>query len=775
MMYHRAKVWFDENKPEKLSALGIDLSEGDCRAGVWFVSDFSDQELKRINNAGFRTEILIEDVQSFYRNRNNAETRISQSAGASGCGKFAPFYPVPVNFSGGSMGGFFTYSQLLSALDDMAAMYPNLITVKQPIDSTPTIEGNYILYVKISDNPNTDEGEPEVLYDALHHAREPESMQQMIFYMWYLLENYATDSAISGLVDNTEMYFIPCVNPDGYLFNELTDPFGGGMWRKNRRDNLDSTFGVDLNRNYGFEWGYDTIGSSVHTDFSTYRGTAPFSEPETQAMRNFLNTRQIKLALNYHTFGNLFIVPWGYIPDTLTPDSVKYEDYSHEITRYNNYHVGTTNQTLFYLVNGDADDWMYGEQISKPKILSFTPEIGQDYDGFWPAPSRIIGLCQDNVYANLMLAKLAGRYGAVTHNEPRYVNQNTNQFIFDFQQLGFDTTGTFTVSVVPVSTNIDTIGNPVTFSGMSVLQTAIDSISISLSSTIAPTDEIKFAVIVNNGLYIESDTISQLYGAATLVFNDSANDLSNWFMPGFGWGVTDEEFVSAPFSITDSPYDYYQPFTQNYLTLDTQVNLSGALDARLSFYARWFIEGEFDYVQVRVSSDNGNNWTPLCGKYTDIGAFGQLPGEPLYDESKFTWVKEEMSLNDFLGESILIDFVLSSDYAREFDGFYFDDLKINIIQNTIDIGSLQNGFVTTNVYPNPASDHVTISYSGVLSGSSLKLYNIFGQVISEYTLNSLSGNINILLDKFASGIYTYNIQLPDGSVSKAEKLIVNSK
>src|SRR5690606_2209606 len=114
----------------------------------------------------------------------------------------------------------------------------------------------------ISDQPDVDQDEPEVLYDALHHAREPASLSQLIFYMWYLLENYGTNDEVTYLVDSTEMYFVPCVNPDGYVYNWNNHPTGGGMWRKNRRVNGNGTFGVDLNRNYGHEWGYNNTGSS---------------------------------------------------------------------------------------------------------------------------------------------------------------------------------------------------------------------------------------------------------------------------------------------------------------------------------------------------------------------------------------------------------------------------------------------------------------------------------------------------------------------------------
>ncbi len=119
--------------------------------------------------------------------------------------------------------------------------------------------------VKISDNPNVNETEPEVLYTALHHAREPVGAMQMLFYMYYLLENYDNDPFIQALVDNTEMYFVPVVNPDGYVYNQTTNPNGGGMWRKNRRNNGSAgLYGSDLNRNYGYMWGYDNNGSSPY-------------------------------------------------------------------------------------------------------------------------------------------------------------------------------------------------------------------------------------------------------------------------------------------------------------------------------------------------------------------------------------------------------------------------------------------------------------------------------------------------------------------------------
>ena len=117
---------------------------------------------------------------------------------------------------------------MLEQLDLMHQLYPNLISSRDDVRDNnltnnphphQTFEGRFLQFVKISDNPNVNEQEPQILYTAIHHAREPASLQQLIFYMWYLLENYEDSQEIRDIVNNTELYFIPCVNPDGYIFN----------------------------------------------------------------------------------------------------------------------------------------------------------------------------------------------------------------------------------------------------------------------------------------------------------------------------------------------------------------------------------------------------------------------------------------------------------------------------------------------------------------------------------------------------------------------------
>ena len=134
------------------------------------------------------------------------------------------------------MGGYLTYTEALQEIDDMASLYPDLISVRAPISNFTTFEGRNLHWVRISDNASMDENEPEVLYTAVHHAREAITIQQMVYFMWYILENYDSSDEIKTIIDNTELYFVPFVNPDGFVYNETTNPNGGGLWRKNRRN-----------------------------------------------------------------------------------------------------------------------------------------------------------------------------------------------------------------------------------------------------------------------------------------------------------------------------------------------------------------------------------------------------------------------------------------------------------------------------------------------------------------------------------------------------------
>lgn len=772
--YKRVKIFTNHRSLNELSRLGIETDHGDLRKGVWFITDLSEREIEKVKKAGVSYEIMVDDVKKYYREQA-ATTAINktQSVVCNGVGG-SPVYPVPSHFSLGSMGGYLTYQEMLDNLDSMAANYSNLITIKAPIGAGLSIEGRPIYYVKISDNPTLTEPESRMLYTAVHHAREPESLSQLIFYMWYLLENYATDIQVQNIVNNSELFFIPCINPDGYIYNETTDPNGGGMWRKNRRDNLDGEFGVDLNRNYEYNWGFDDDGSSPFTADETYRGTAPFSEPETQLVSDFVNNYDFKITLNYHTFGNLLIYPWGYIPSLYTPDSALFVNYGMLLTRYNQFTYGTANQTVGYIVNGSSDDWMYGEQATKPKIFAMTPEVGDGQWGFWPPSSEIIPLAQNCMFQNLTAAQLLGRYAVLNDLSENLIQQTSGYIKFNIKQLGLDTTGTYTVSLVPITSNISTTGSPKIFSNLSVLQEITDSISFTLNTVgLLYGDEVKFLLSIDNGQFVTTDTLTKYFGLPTIVYSSSGNSLSGW--NAGQWGISNTEFYSPPSSITDSPFGDYSDNDNNVLRLTNPVSLSNAVRATLSFYTKWAIEPNYDYAQVAVSTNGGGSWTPLCGKYTVTGSNDQDPGEPVYDGFQNTWVKEEMSLDNYIGQNILIRFRLVSDGFQEYDGFYFDDLEIiKILPGGVGINEVLTDNFNISSMPNPASDYTYINYtfSSSIKSAQLKIYDATGRIVKVTPLLKTSSSRRIDLRDMERGIYFYRIDTEAGC-SLTQKLAIN--
>ena len=767
--YSRVKIFTGDAGMSKLNKLGIETDHGDYRRNVWFVSDFSENEIAKIAAAGFKYEIEIDNVSEYYRNQSAQTTITNKTQAAGSCSAVVPDYPVPANFALGSMGGYFTYQEMLDNLDSMASKYPNLITIKQALPGGSTVNGQPIYYVKISDNALIDETEPEVLYTAVHHAREPGGMSQVIYYMWYLLEHYNNDPSLTALVNSTEMFFITCINPDGYEYNYSTDPNGGGMWRKNRRDNLDGTYGVDLNRNYGYNWGLNDDGSSPFTGDETYRGDVPFSEPETQLVSNFVNSREFKITLNYHTFGNLLIYPWGYDYSIYTPDSALFENYGNLLTTYNGYTYGTADQTVGYITNGSSDDWMYGDQVSKPKVFAMTPECGDAAFGFWPPSNEIIPLCQSNMFQNITMAQLAGKYIKVKETSPEFVSNGGGNMYFTIKQLGLDTVATYTLSITPITNNIVSVGNPGTHSNLSVLQEITDSISFALTTPMTNGEAIKFLLSVDNGVYVRTDTIVKYFGPQTVAFASDGNSLIGW--TSSQWGNSNSVFYSPTASIADSPLGDYNSNEFSTCRISSAVDLTTAVKATLSFYARWALEPNFDYVQVQASTDNGVSWNSLCGNYTVAGSSFQVFDEPLYEGFQLSWVKEEMSLDDYVGSNVQIRFVLASDGFQEYDGYYFDDVLITkILPGTNSLQETTNAIVST-VTPNPASEYFYVNLENISAKGEIIVTDLLGKMVLKQHVEVGSSSVRINSSVLKKGIYLVRYENIN-TVSKPVKLVI---
>ncbi len=502
-IYSRVKIAAGFTDIVSLALADIDLEGADFQSDSISVI-LPQSDLQILDMLGYTYRIVVKDMTEYYVTRARQEaTRLDLKTSI----KLNTAYPIPAGFDFGSMGGFCTYDEFLEHLDRLRAKYPSLITARYPVSSTiVTHEGRPVYMVRISSDPSKyQEQKPKVLYTGLTHAREPITMQHLLYFMYFLLENYPKKPEIKYLIDNAELYFVPVVNPDGYIYNQQISPKGGGMWRKNRRAISETVFGVDLNRNFGFQWGYNNIGSSAQATSESYRGPGPFSEPETQMIKQLCESIPFTIVLNYHSYSNLLLYPWGY-QFAGTPDDLIFSTHASLMTTENYYRFGPSSTTI-YQTNGSSDDWMYGEQTSKQKMYAYTPEIGTNNDGFWPLQSRIIPLCQENMLQSLMAGFFSLRHSRLTPAANPNLTGNQGYVAYDLQRLGFQEGGNFTVSLQALGMSAGSTGVPRNYSNLRLLQSVRDSIAFTLTPGTPVGTAVKFVLQLSNGFYTKSDTV----------------------------------------------------------------------------------------------------------------------------------------------------------------------------------------------------------------------------------------------------------------------------
>ncbi|HEY8847634.1 MAG TPA: M14 family metallopeptidase [Candidatus Limnocylindrales bacterium] len=275
---------------------------------------------------------------------------------------------------------YHSYPEMVADIMATQAAHPDIVHV---FSIGKSYQGRDIWAAKISDNVATDEAEPEILFDALHHAREHLTVEQALYLLHLLASNYGTDAQITNLVNTREIWIIFAVNPDGFVY-DLTcrssthPPYCA--WRKNRQPNAGTTaIGTDLNRNYGYRWAC-CGGSSSSKSSITYHGSSAWSAPETRAVRNFVLSRivggiqQIKAHITFHTNGQLILWPYGYtkvnIPlDMTVDDHAAFVAMGRAMAARNGYTAEQSSD--LYITDGDQIDWLYGSQ----RIFSFTWEM----------------------------------------------------------------------------------------------------------------------------------------------------------------------------------------------------------------------------------------------------------------------------------------------------------------------------------------------------------------------------------------------------------------
>ncbi len=294
---------------------------------------------------------------------------------------------------------YHSYTEMVADIHAVEAAHPDIVHV---FSIGKSYQGRAIWAAKISDNVGTDETEPEIMFDALHHAREHLTVEQALYVLHLLADGYDGDAQIKSIVDTREVWIVFAVNPDGFEY-DLTCTSGSHApycaWRKNRQPNAGSSaIGTDLNRNYDYDWGC-CGGSSGSKSSITYRGAKAFSAPETRAIRDFVLSRriggiqQIKAHITFHTNGKLILWPYGHTKTDI-PADMTVEDHRVFVTigramaGVNGYKAEQSSD--LYITDGDQIDWMYGRQ----RIFSYTmelypPETATVWGDHYPPDERI--------------------------------------------------------------------------------------------------------------------------------------------------------------------------------------------------------------------------------------------------------------------------------------------------------------------------------------------------------------------------------------------------
>jgi len=286
----------------------------------------------------------------------------------------APASATAADFPAGYT-GYHTYAEMAADVAAIAAAHPNIV---RRFSIGTSYQGRTIWAVKISDNVNVDENEPEVLFDGLTHSDEHMGLEMTLHIMHWLVDGYGHDLRITKIVDTREVWIVLAVNPDGAEYDISGGKFH--FWRKNRQPTPGTPYiGTDLNRNFGYRWGGGGR-TSTNPAAITYRGPYAFSAPETRNIRDFLKSRvvnrrqQIRTAITFHEAGRLVMWPYGYTYANVPVDMTATD---HNALVIMGKHMAATNgyrpeqASDLYITSGTTRDYEYGVY----RIFAYTFEL----------------------------------------------------------------------------------------------------------------------------------------------------------------------------------------------------------------------------------------------------------------------------------------------------------------------------------------------------------------------------------------------------------------
>ena len=438
---------------------------------------------------------------------------------------------------------------------------------------------------------------------------------------------------------------------------------------------------------------------------------------------------------------------------------------------------------------------MYGDTLTKPKVIAMTAEVGTDDDAFWPLPSRIIPLAQGTLGMNLYAARSAGALLSVCASDiRRRRGSDSTEVVLQFTNKGLRTP--LPGIALEIQGTNTLVTGPSAFSTSWSLKSPLVLYAVRpVGVTSGSRAQIQITLTYDGGRSI--DTIEFRHGDPQEIFLDDADSLRHSWVSTANrsdsrWDATSARSWSGRRSYTDSPKGRYSADVSTAYTLDDMILLDGGA-AELRFRALWDIEAEYDMAMVEASSDAGATWTELQGRYTRPAseAIGgkQLAGLFCFDRTKSEWVEEVMDLQKFLGKTIRLRWRLESDSYEQRDGMYFDDIRVLLYPRSVTSGVANAAPATFQLeqnYPNPFNPISNIRYHlPALSNSErqagipdirhvrLAVYDFLGREVATLVNERKEpGAYQVRFDatNLASGVYLYRLQA--GSYMSVRKMTI---
>ncbi len=752
---------------QQLIDLGVDDDHGIRKVDGHYECIISDHAKAQLIKKNIELETIVSDMESFYEARLKTDyarfiKQMNQGA-----------LLAPKNFVGGTMGGYYTLEEIYQQISRIAEFAGDFFLKADTIGLSH--EMRPIIAWKFGKDHSAKK--PRTLLTSLHHSREPGGATTLLYFLWDLIEKAkANDSEAQYLLTERTLIIVPCVNPDGYAFNQRQRPEGGGLWRKNRKDNGGSSFGVDLNRNYGPEsfWDANNGGSSTDPNNDTYRGETPFSEPETQALRNLIDTYAFGCILNYHTYSNLLIYPYAALSQE-TKDSATFRGFSADATRFNAYSAGRDLETVGYTTRGNSDDWAYHEHDA----LAFTPEVGAITDGFWPSPLRIIPHAQENLHMNYQAVWSSGSNLCIRLAEVKIdtlPNQNPSSGLLeiDIQNIGrLNLEEESFVQVKSLREDIKLIDSIISIPNIASGERIKRYLAYKVMDNYRNGDPARFTVSrIQHGITRVDTAILSLYHPTVFQIFTKASDTNAFIRDS--WAAT--TLPGGDIMLEDSPGRQYEPEFNNYAEYSIDIDLSEFRHASLQFETRWNIEPFGDFGIVQISTDQGINWSFLRtsrmvkgsglqgGKQEAIG-FGFQGNMP-------EWEFQKADLSPYLKDKVRFRFGMLSDRGAEFDGFAVKNVRMIAFADSFSsIQETQLQSFKVQAFPLPSADFVYVNISREQQSSPLNLNISIHDQVGREVIPSLE---DILYEKdmiipidfnaLSSGMYFIRIKDQFGNV-----------